>query len=410
MHIKKKEALQVLKILEDASYEARLVGGCVRDELLGLEPKDYDIACTASPEQMLTVFKKHHIRTLLHGKEHGTITVLMKSGPIEVTTLREDLKTDGRRAEVSFHNDFEIDACRRDFTINAMSQNAKGEIFDYFEGKKHLQEKRIAFVGNPTTRIREDYLRILRFFRFEARFSLHSDAQTLDAICKDLQGLSKVSHERITKELEGILQCEDLKETVEEMSKTGVLAFLFPEYGRLSEKDKNELKICFALFKDVQVEWRFQTRIAILFWFIKFNEWDRSPLKLSNKDRNFIKHLLSAAELLPTLKEGVGHFLLFIDKFDIEEHLFVKCVAKFLETVYAHDKTLLDKIKKLKSVEITFGARRKALPIEGKEVMTALGISPGPLVGEALQALRFAHLEGEWRTKEEALKWLKKWV
>ena len=161
-----KDALKVLRSLEAAGYAARLAGGCVRDRLLGITPADYDIATGAEPGVVLQHFRTEGRTTVPTGIDHGTITVVMPSGPIEVTTLRKDVATDGRHAQVAFGKSFSDDAQRRDFTINAMFEDADGRIYDEAGGQADLQAKVLRFVGEASIRIREDYLRILRLFRF----------------------------------------------------------------------------------------------------------------------------------------------------------------------------------------------------------------------------------------------------
>lgn len=417
--VKRQEALLLLKVLEEAGYEARLVGGCVRDEVLGLEPKDYDIASSARPEQILALFKEKSIRCLDYGREHGTVVALLRYGPIEVTTLREDVKTDGRHAEVAFHTDFKADALRRDFTMNAMSEDVYGRIFDYFEGKKHLEEKRIFFVGDPTTRIREDYLRILRYFRFKARFNLQSDRQTLEAIQNEVHGLENISKERITSEVQAILRCHKLGDTLEEMRESGVLAFIFPGSVNVSETLNWNQSI-----EDLAVipsEFRAEARLAFLFWTLNLHQkvsdpkWSdsldlQSPkLRLSNEEKNCIVHFLEAADLLPQVKSAQAEILLFVDRFDRKTpDFFLEVLIPFLKNIYKTSPQNLKKISDIVDVEKKYGFRRKPISIQGKELMDFLKLSPGPLVGEALEALRYAFLNGEWETKEEGFQWLRR--
>lgn len=420
---KKLDAIALLNLLEAARHEARLVGGCVRDELLGVEPKDYDIASTASPDQVVALFKKNRMRFLDYGKEHGTITALMPSGPVEITTLREDVKTHGRRAEVEFHNDFEADARRRDFTINAMSEDKDGKIYDYFEGQKHLRAKRLQFVGDPKTRIREDYLRILRFFRFKSRFHLKSDDKTLKAIASEKKGLEKVSQERITTEILGIFQSQVLKKTLEEMSSTGILGFIFAGYSKLTEKERKQIARCLEALAHVNPELRSQTRIAIFVWFIglkkrskdpsfrwkQFAEMEEAYLRLSNKEKFFILHLVQAADELANVKTQRSDHLLYVDKYDAkEESWFLEYVLPFLNEVFKGSTAKVKKIAQIVRAEKMYGYRRKPIALQGKELMIELGIPTGPLVGEVIHLLRCAYMNGEWDTKEEAFTWLRK--
>ena len=184
------------------------MGGVVRDLLLGRPPKDVDIATDCTPEAMIRLFQEHNIRYIPTGLQHGTVTVHLGGTDYEVTTLRVDEVTDGRHAVVSFTKDWQLDALRRDLTINAMSLALDGRLFDYFEGQRHLAEKRVCFVGDAPTRIREDYLRILRYFRFYGRIvpePARHEPGTLEAIRSAAEGLGGVSVERIWAEMKQIL-------------------------------------------------------------------------------------------------------------------------------------------------------------------------------------------------------------
>src|SRR6478736_2088371 len=149
----------------------RYVGGAVRDDLLGLPISDIDLATRLTPDEVVRRLEKARIKAVPTGIDHGTITAISDGHPFEITTLRRDVSTDGRRATVAFTDDWKEDAARRDFTINALSADPRnGEIFDYFDGLDDLEARRVRFIGDPLQRIAEDHLRILRFFRFHARF------------------------------------------------------------------------------------------------------------------------------------------------------------------------------------------------------------------------------------------------
>jgi poly(A) polymerase len=162
---------RLLEALEAPAGETRFVGGCIRDTLLRLPVSDVDLATRLQPEEVIRHLKRARIRAVPTGIAHGTVTAILDSGPVEVTTLRRDVSTDGRRATIAYTQDWQEDASRRDFTINAFSADpATEEVFDYFDGAADLAERRLRFIGDPLTRIAEDHLRILRFFRFHARF------------------------------------------------------------------------------------------------------------------------------------------------------------------------------------------------------------------------------------------------
>ncbi|HEX8055161.1 MAG TPA: CCA tRNA nucleotidyltransferase, partial [Novosphingobium sp.] len=190
---------------------ARYVGGAVRDTLLGLDVKDIDLATTLLPETVMERLNAAGIRAVPTGIEHGTVTAVLHGGPVEITTLRHDVSTDGRRATVAFAEDWREDAARRDFTINALyADPATGEIFDYFGGLTDLAARRVRFIGDARQRIREDHLRILRYFRFQARFgSEPADAESQTACAELSATLKGLSRERIGMEFLNLLGLTD---------------------------------------------------------------------------------------------------------------------------------------------------------------------------------------------------------
>lgn len=201
--------VQVIMVLNVLGHEhARIAGGAVRDSLLGNEPKDWDVATDTRPEFVVELAEWHKwpVRFNENSLAHGTVTVHLDGMDIEITTLRVDAVTDGRHAEVEFTNDWKLDAERRDLTFNAMFMDADGTVYDYFDGQKDLLEGRVRFVGCASTRIQEDYLRILRFFRFAGRMGCeHFDCEAMRAMKRNVNGLHKISGERIWMEMSKIL-------------------------------------------------------------------------------------------------------------------------------------------------------------------------------------------------------------
>ncbi|KQM17349.1 CCA tRNA nucleotidyltransferase [Novosphingobium sp. Leaf2] len=210
---------------------ARYVGGAVRDTLLGLPVKDIDMATVLTPDQVIAQLDAAGIRTVPTGIAHGTVTAVLPGGPVEITTLRHDVSTDGRRATVAFAQDWREDAARRDFTINALyADPLTGEIFDWFGGLDDLAARRVRFIGDARQRIREDHLRILRYFRFQARFgSSPADAEA-ESACADLAATLKgLSRERVGMETMNLLGLPDPAPTIDRMAQLGVLAVILPE-------------------------------------------------------------------------------------------------------------------------------------------------------------------------------------
>ncbi len=201
--IPNQNAFKIFQIFEDEMYQIRLIGGCVRDLSSGAVPHDYDFSTDALPADIISILDKNDIRHIEPGLDHGTITAIVDRDVFEITTLRIDEDHDGRHAKVKFTADWKVDAARRDFTMNAMSMNSAGEIFDYFNGQADVKASKIKFVGDIRKRIEEDYLRILRYFRFVATKGFEMDTKDLKIIqelCPEI--FHKVSKERIKTELE----------------------------------------------------------------------------------------------------------------------------------------------------------------------------------------------------------------
>ena len=228
---KRRGMVRLLKALAASEGETRYVGGAVRDDLLDLPVSDVDLATRFQPNEVMSRLEAARIKAVPTGIDHGTVTAVSDGHPFEITTLRRDVSTDGRRATVAFTDDWKEDAARRDFTINALSADPMtGEIFDYFGGLDDLANRHIRFIGDPLMRIAEDHLRILRFFRFHARFGQgEPDAAALDACTARANDLMALSRERIADELVKLLAVGDPSPTVGIMLQRGILRPVLPE-------------------------------------------------------------------------------------------------------------------------------------------------------------------------------------
>lgn len=214
----------IFALLNRDGEEARIVGGAVRNALLGLSVSDIDIATTATPDQVMRRADEAGLRALPTGIDHGTVTVLVDHKPFEITTLREDIATDGRHATVEFGRDFARDAARRDFTMNALYARADGTIEDYVDGLTDLAARRVRFIGDAHQRIREDYLRILRLFRFHAIYGEGTlDKDALHAAIELRDGLDRLSRERIRTETMKLLVARQATSTLIIMRDHGFL-------------------------------------------------------------------------------------------------------------------------------------------------------------------------------------------
>jgi poly(A) polymerase len=229
---------------------ARIVGGAVRDTLLGIDTADIDLATPHDPRRVIELLEAAGIKAVPTGIDHGTITAVSSDEVYEVTTLRRDVTTDGRRATVAFTDDWREDAARRDFTINALyADPASGELYDYFGGIADLNARHVRFIGDPYRRIAEDHLRILRFFRFLARFGDIADPEGLQACTERANDLMALSRERIANELLRLLVAPRAVEVVALMIERGVLVPVLPEIAdvaRLADLAKREAEAAIA--------------------------------------------------------------------------------------------------------------------------------------------------------------------
>ena len=223
----------LLTALDAKGGAVRYVGGCVRDTLLGLPVSDVDLATRLTPEEVVARLGKARIKVVPTGLAHGTVTAVVAGTPVEVTTLRRDVATDGRRATIAYTDDWREDAARRDFTINALSADPVGlAVHDYFGGEEDLEARRVRFIGDPLTRIAEDHLRILRFFRFFARFGRgEADGEALAACAARANDLMALSRERIADELTKLLALPAPAGTVRLMVEHDILKPVLPEIG-----------------------------------------------------------------------------------------------------------------------------------------------------------------------------------
>ena len=354
---------RLLKALDGKGGHARFVGGAVRDFLLDEHPDDLDLATTHQPDEVFRRLEAAGIKAIPTGIDHGTITAISSGTIVEVTTLRADVSTDGRRATVAFTDDWQQDAGRRDFTINALYADPySGELFDYFGGLEDLQTRTVRFIGDPLQRIAEDHLRILRYFRFHARYGHgDADAEALEACTRRANDLMALSRERIADELLKLLALEDPTPTVRLMHDRRIFEPVVPEIGQverlaaLVEAERNAgiapdpLRRLAAL---LPAEPEMASRVG-------------ARLKLSNKAK---KRLVSAAD------SSLG--------------LNPRALAYRIGTASAVDRLLLSGLPS-DSVDVA-GWHPPRLPIGGSQLM-ARGIPEGPEIARTLH-----RIEDEW--------------
>eukprot|EP00040_Diaphanoeca_grandis_P018156 m.95380 g.95380 ORF g.95380 m.95380 type:complete len:477 (-) comp26814_c0_seq1:30-1460(-) len=232
-----KPELQILKsVFEKNGSEIRLVGGIVRDLLSGIEPNDIDLSTSALPQEMTDFLAEAGVKTVPTGLQHGTITAVINHEPFEITTLRVETDHDGRHCEVQYTTDWKLDAARRDLTVNAMSMDLQGNLYDYFDGRTHLEKHIVTFVGEPIERLHEDYLRILRFFRFHGRITEGAvyDPTCIEAIKECASGLKGISGERVKSEMFKVLSHKSCLIEMKKIIDCGIMPFLGFENLELS--------------------------------------------------------------------------------------------------------------------------------------------------------------------------------
>jgi len=361
----------VLEALRDTHGGPRYVGGAVRDTLLGLPVADVDIATTLLPRQVIDRLEAAGVKAIPTGIEHGTVTAAINGKNYEITTLRRDVATDGRRATVAFSQDWREDAARRDFTINALyAQPGTGEIFDYFGGMRDLGDGVLRFIGAPFERIAEDFLRILRYFRFLARYGngpLNQDA--LDACTQGAHGLTALSRERIAQELARLLSLKDPVRSVCLMEQHGIFTPFLPELGR---EAAGKLKCL------VTREQLYDAPISLPARFLAILKHDpvavdkvAARLKLSNKMRESMARRLQNASPNATNIRTIAY------RADSD-------TARDVAILYASADVLTECLAKLD----TWNA--PTLAIKGGDLIR-LGLPAGPLVASTLQAI-----EAQW--------------
>ncbi len=379
---------RVLAALDRPGAETRLIGGCVRDALLGVQSADIDMATTLLPEAVMDAARQARgLKAVPTGIEHGTITLVTEDGPIEVTTLREDVETDGRRAVVRFGTDFTRDAERRDFTINALALGADGTPHDPVGGLADLAAGRVRFIGDPATRIREDALRILRFFRFQARFGIEApDAAALAACVAARDSLDRLSRERVRAEFLKLLAASGGPAMVVTLSATGLLMRITGGVGELGRLDR-------AAAADLAPV----MRLAALSVGDRHDaERLRERLRLSNAEHG---RLAGYAGLLTDLHgrerlDGAAVRALAAEYGSTQ-------LAETLAILADEPRPVVTEAARTVLNALGSQGGTPVFPLTGADLVAA-GLSPGPAIGRGLAAARKIWLDSGCPTAEEA--------
>jgi poly(A) polymerase len=368
-------ALETRKLMA-ALTEGRFVGGAVRNALSGWPVSDIDIAVPMPPEETLRRLEIAAIKAVPTGIEHGTITAIVNGHPFEVTSLRRDVETDGRHAIVAFTDDWEADAARRDFTMNALYASGDGEIFDYNGGVEDLIAGRVRFVGDAGQRIREDFLRILRLFRFHAWYGKGDmDPGALRAAADARAGLAQLSGERIAKEMLRLLECQNPVLALRMMAASGVLSELLPyalQLPRLEHLVLIEAENQFAPDPLLRLAALLPDDGAVA---IALGE----RLKLSGAERAPLEGLTGSKEKIPA----------YLSAADVRRLLYRMGAPRFRDRVllsWAGGPRGASQMQWRMLLSIADGWERPRFPITGRDAMAA-GVPEGPDVGRLLEAL-----------------------
>jgi poly(A) polymerase len=387
-----KETRAILDALIGDGGAARFVGGAVRNALLGRAVSDIDIATPLVPDEVSRRLAAAGIQAHPTGIEHGTITAVVDGKPFEITTLRRDVTTDGRRATVAFTADWVEDAKRRDFTINALYASAEGELFDYATGLADLKVGRVRFIGDPVARIREDYLRILRLFRFHAWYGKGDiDADALRAAAGEKAGLAQLSAERLQKELLRLLEAVNPVPMLRAMAATGILQEILSEARDLARLE-HVAEIDSANFFVPDPVLRLA---AMLPCDVAAASASADRLKLSNVDRARIEDLGGA-------REKIVSYLSIREVRKLLYRLGPQRLRDRAMLAWASDPKRSNAIQWRALLALADAWERPQFPLTGRDVMTA-GVGEGPLVGRILSEVEDWWIDSDFTDDEFSL-------
>ena len=351
-----------------------VVGGSIRDALLNREITDIDFATSLEPKTITKILNKENIKFIDVGIDHGTVTAIINERKFEITTFRNDIFTDGRHAQVSFSNSLEEDALRRDFTINAMYLDKGGNLFDPTDGKKDLENKVVRFIGNPDERIKEDYLRILRYFRFLALFGdIFPDAEVMKTITANLDKLSVVSKERQWNELKSILSLAAPNNAISAMSEIGLLEDYFDGTG-INDAFVNlieiESRISLSIDPILRLSILIENSLDKANTIIKKLPLSKSDstdlLKLSTLNKKIVSYM--------SMKE-VRYLLYLLGRDGFQKQILVN---------WAKDKNNKNEVNWRSLYEVAQSWEKPSFALTAKDVIN-MGISEGPMVGAILK-------------------------
>jgi len=395
------ETKAVIGALRASGAEVRFIGGCVRDALRNAEVKDVDIATPDPPDAVMGLLQDAGIKAVPTGIEHGTVTAIIGERHFEITTLRKDVETDGRRAKVRFTDDWEADAARRDFTINTLSATPEGDIYNLMGGLEHLAYGVVRFVGVARDRVEEDLLRILRYFRFYATLGSPPPDKEALAACRALAPrLGELSGERVRAEILRILMAPEPADTIALMRGERVLEHILPEatnVGRLRSMtwlDTKAIKVPSVAPDPIR-------RLAALLEVDADGANDvASRLRLSNAERGRLAAIATApGEIAPNMADADGRRLLqHLGADHFRDAVLVRWAGCFALDPRGAGKEVDDW---LKLIEWADSWSHRAFPLKGQDILD-LGVPAGERVGEALRAVEAWWEQGDYRADRTA--------
>ena len=382
------------KIQEGSSADtvtARFVGGCVRKYLSNDKIDDIDIATTLSAKEIKEKFKNTKFNVVETGIKHGTVTLVTDKFNLEITTLRKDVETDGRHAEVEYIDDWQLDSERRDFTINAIYLDINGKIFDPQMGTVDLKNNNVKFIGDPQKRIEEDYLRIIRFLRFKIMYDSKVEISTINAIKQNLDGIKKISKERILIELYKILDLKNFINLNESTHLKEIFSLIFPEFENLKRLERL-VKICD--YTQVNKE----LLLAVLLIDEKNNhEYFAHKYNVSN---NIKENLHMLAKNLILIKRNKDFFKKDLEKniyLNDKNHLINLNILNFVINEKLKFKDFSDTLKKI------LQSKKQKFPVDGKYLMDN-GMKQGSQMGKVLKKIEEEWIKNNFKISEDQMK------
>lgn len=399
LHAKPLQAL--FAALHHEGGEAHVVGGAVRNTLLGTKVSDIDIATTHLPEETVRLVKEAGFKPVPTGIEHGTVTVVVQGQPFEVTTLRKDIETDGRHAKVAFGTDWEADARRRDFTINALYATAEGDVIDYVGGMADIETRTLRFIGDPEDRIREDYLRILRFFRFFAWYgSGRPEAEGLRASARLKDGLEQLSAERVWSELKKLLVAPDPSRSLLWMRQSGVLSVILPE------SEKWGIDSIHGLVRtEADLGWPADALLRLESIVppdaARMSELGKR-LKMSNAERARLEAWARADAIKSETSEQALKKLIYRGSSQAIADRIRLAYASARQEAATSDEAMIRAGGYSRLLEMTEKYEPVVFPVTGSDLL-ALGIEKGPGLGEVLRNLETLWIDSGFSLDREAL-------